>query len=61
MTFAITPWIEHSGLQNTFITVGILASVVMLSGSFFLWKGEACRRKSMITYHQMTESLGHSG
>ncbi|KAF4633476.1 hypothetical protein G7Y89_g4650 [Cudoniella acicularis] len=29
MTFAIAPWIEHSGLRNCFIEVGLLAGVVL--------------------------------
>lgn len=46
MTWAIEPWIESSGMQNTFIAVGVLAIVAMVSGAPFLVWGEACRRRS---------------
>ncbi|KAJ6133447.1 hypothetical protein N7471_008662 [Penicillium samsonianum] len=53
MTFAIGPWIELCGLQNTFVTVGVLAFVVFYSGIFFIWRGKACRRMGAKRYYQM--------
>ncbi|CAG8278739.1 unnamed protein product [Penicillium nalgiovense] len=44
MTFAISPWIERSGLKYTFVTVGFLALAVFYSGILLVWKGKACRR-----------------
>ena len=44
MTFAISPWIEKSGLEHTFVTVGLLALAVFYSGILLVWKGKACRR-----------------
>ncbi|KAJ5271025.1 hypothetical protein N7505_006783 [Penicillium chrysogenum] len=44
MTFAISPWIERSGLEHTFVTVGLLALAVFYSGILLVWKGKACRR-----------------
>lgn len=53
MTFGIGPWIDRCGLQNTFVTVGVLAFVVFYSGIFFIWKGKACRRMGAKRYYQM--------
>ncbi|KAJ5493614.1 hypothetical protein N7463_009701 [Penicillium fimorum] len=53
MTFGIGPWIDLSGLQNTFVTVGVLAFVVFYTGIFFIWRGKACRKMGAKRYHQM--------
>ncbi|KAJ5826562.1 hypothetical protein N7447_003325 [Penicillium robsamsonii] len=45
--------IELSRLQNTFVTVGVLAFVVFYTGIFFIWRGKTCRRMGAKRYHQM--------
>lgn len=57
MTFAIEPWIIHSGMQNTFIAVGLLALIGMVSGGGFLFWGEKCRRSSYQLVRTMVEEL----
>ncbi|KAE8351824.1 major facilitator superfamily domain-containing protein [Aspergillus coremiiformis] len=51
MTFAIAPWIQHNGLQNTFIAVGFLAFAVFYSGGLFIWKGKTFRRIGAKRYY----------
>ncbi|KAH7166558.1 major facilitator superfamily domain-containing protein [Dactylonectria macrodidyma] len=46
MIFAAEPWIEHNGLRDAFIIMGVLCFVVFMSGALFIWKGKACRRRS---------------
>ncbi|KAL4931442.1 major facilitator superfamily domain-containing protein [Aspergillus undulatus] len=53
MTFAISPWIESSGLQNAFVAVGLLAFGVFVSGGLLIWKGKACRRLEAKRYYAM--------
>ncbi|KAJ5982590.1 hypothetical protein N7451_012690 [Penicillium sp. IBT 35674x] len=50
ISYAITPWIQASGVQNTFVAVGVIAFV---TGSLFLimiWKGKAFRRHCQHRY-----------
>lgn len=49
-SYAITPWINASGLQNTFIAVGIIAFGTGLSFLLMIWKGKALRIKSAARY-----------
>ncbi|KAL4881745.1 major facilitator superfamily domain-containing protein [Aspergillus karnatakaensis] len=58
MTFAISPWIESSGLQGTFVAVGVLAFVVFGSGVLLIWKGKACRRMGARRYYSMVAMKG---
>jgi hypothetical protein len=50
MTFAIAPWIEHSGLKNAFITIGMLAFVILMSGFICIIWGKAWRRTASGMY-----------
>ncbi len=54
MTFAINPWIQHSGLRDTFIVIGILAFTIFMSGVLFIWQGKNCRRRAAKMYKSMT-------
>lgn len=53
--YAITPWIEHNGLQNTFIAVAMLALVTGLTFLIMIWKGKELRIKSAQRYWKMAE------
>ncbi|KAJ1322980.1 MFS transporter [Microdochium nivale] len=49
-SYAITPWINAAGLQNTFIAVGIIALVTGFSFLLMIWKGKACRERCADRY-----------
>ncbi|KAL3446287.1 major facilitator superfamily domain-containing protein [Aspergillus insuetus] len=51
MTFAIGPWIKTSGLRDTFITVGLLAFAVFISGILLIWRGKNCRKMGARRYY----------
>uniref|UniRef100_A0A060T1K0 ARAD1C17094p n=1 Tax=Blastobotrys adeninivorans TaxID=409370 RepID=A0A060T1K0_BLAAD len=51
--YAITPWIDHSGLQNTFIVVGVLALVTGLSTVAVIYKGRRLRLASKNRYWRL--------
>ncbi|KAA8911355.1 hypothetical protein TRICI_003840 [Trichomonascus ciferrii] len=53
--YAITPWIEHSGLQNTFIAVAMLALGTGLTFLLMIWKGKSLRRLSAQKYWALAE------
>lgn len=60
-SYAITPWIDSSGLQNTFIAVGIIA---FFSGLMFLpviWKGKSLRARAAERYwrYAATQAIAH--
>ncbi|KAI1910438.1 hypothetical protein LOZ12_004658 [Ophidiomyces ophidiicola] len=42
-TFAIEPWLEHNGLQNTTIIMAILCFVANMSFLLMVWKGKSMR------------------
>ncbi|KAI3580745.1 major facilitator superfamily domain-containing protein [Fusarium oxysporum f. sp. albedinis] len=46
MIFATEPWINHNGLRDTFIIMGVLCLVGFWSGALLIWKGKNCRRRS---------------
>ncbi|KAL3426430.1 hypothetical protein PVAG01_03221 [Phlyctema vagabunda] len=43
LTFAIQPWIDRSGLQNTFITIGCLSFAITIFAVFFIVMGKSIR------------------
>lgn len=43
LTFAIQPWISESGLQNTFIAVGLLSFTITIFSVFFIVKRKSLR------------------
>lgn len=49
-SYAITPWIGASGMQNTFIAVGIIAFVTGLGFLLMIWKGKEYRIKGEARY-----------
>ena len=49
-SYAITPWIEASGLQNTFFAVGIIALVTGFTFLLMIWKGKDWRVASSKRY-----------
>ncbi|KAH8602317.1 major facilitator superfamily domain-containing protein [Bisporella sp. PMI_857] len=50
ITFGIQPWIDGMGLQNTFITAGMLSFVITLFSLFFIWKGKSIRTLTKAKY-----------
>ncbi|KAJ4124564.1 hypothetical protein NW754_000262 [Fusarium falciforme] len=51
MIFATEPWINHSGLRDTFIIMGALCLFGFWSGVLLIWKGKSCRRRSAKLWH----------
>ncbi|KAL2841044.1 major facilitator superfamily domain-containing protein [Aspergillus pseudoustus] len=58
MTFAIGPWIETSGLRDTFVAVGLLAFVVFVSGILLIWQGKNCRKMGAKRYYAIVAMKG---
>lgn len=54
--YAITPWIDTSGLQNTFIAVAVLAFAFGASFLLMEWKGKYLRTISAARYWAYTAS-----
>jgi len=50
MTFAIQPWIDKAGLQNTFITVGCLSFAITIFAVFFIMMGKSIRMWTKYRY-----------
>lgn len=58
LTFGIQPWISQSGLQNTFIAVGMLSFTITIFSVFFIVKGKSIRMWTKNRYLMLT-SLEH--
>lgn len=60
-SYAITPWINASGMQNTFIAVGIIAFVTGSSFVLMIWKGKELRTKTASRYwrYAATQAVVH--
>ncbi|KAL2855786.1 major facilitator superfamily domain-containing protein [Aspergillus pseudodeflectus] len=58
MTFAIGPWIESSGLRDTFVAVGLLAFVVFCSGILLILWGKRWRGMGAKRYHAIVAMKG---
>lgn len=56
LNYAITPWIDHSGYQNTFIVVAILAMIFGLTCLPMIWKGKSLRKSSTNRYWRLVET-----
>lgn len=54
--YAITPWIDDQGLQNTFIAVAVLAFAFGASFLLMEWKGKYLRTISAARYWAYTAS-----
>lgn len=54
--YAITPWINAAGMQNTFIAVGIICFVTGLSFLLMIWKGKSLRIRCEKRYWDYTAS-----
>jgi MFS family permease len=50
--YAITPWIAHSGMQNTFIVVGVLSLVTGITFLLMTFYGKRLRTASAYRYWQ---------
>ncbi|KAH7025068.1 uncharacterized protein B0I36DRAFT_366964 [Microdochium trichocladiopsis] len=59
-SYAITPWIEASGLQNTFIAVGVIALVTGFSFLLMIWKGKSFREKGAESPQSRTMLESHA-
>ncbi|KAK1640532.1 major facilitator superfamily domain-containing protein [Colletotrichum phormii] len=49
-SYAITPWIDGAGLQNTFIVVAIISFLTGMSFLIMIWKGKQLRILSEARY-----------
>jgi hypothetical protein len=49
-TFAIQPWITHSGLENTFIAMAMIAFTGLFSAAVFIRWGKSFRRMTAQRY-----------
>ncbi|KAL3446285.1 major facilitator superfamily domain-containing protein [Aspergillus insuetus] len=58
MTFAIGPWIESSGLRNTFVAVGLLAFMGFVSGILLILWGKKWREMGAKRYHVIVAMKG---
>lgn len=62
VSYGITPWYTNMGVQNCFITAGILSLACTATFLVMLWKGKALRRFSAPTYwkySKITSGLHH--
>ncbi|GAB7356920.1 hypothetical protein MBLNU459_g7771t2 [Dothideomycetes sp. NU459] len=50
ISYAITPWYTNNGLQNCFITAGMLSLACTFTFLGMIWKGKDLRRLSAKTY-----------
>lgn len=57
VVFGIAPWLQRDGLQETFIIVGILAFIGLMSGVLLIVWGESCRRRSTPLYWKLCGDL----
>uniref|UniRef100_A0A060TAB3 ARAD1D17336p n=1 Tax=Blastobotrys adeninivorans TaxID=409370 RepID=A0A060TAB3_BLAAD len=57
--YAITPWIESQGMQNTFLVVGILSLVFWGISVPLLMFGKKLRYRTAKTYHQYLQKHRH--
>ncbi|CAL5868181.1 uncharacterized protein PFLUO_LOCUS2405 [Penicillium psychrofluorescens] len=55
-SYAITPWVEAEGIQNTFLTVAMLAFGLSLTYFPFIWFGKAERRRTAAKYYAYAAS-----
>ncbi|KAJ5613175.1 hypothetical protein N7510_006369 [Penicillium lagena] len=55
-SYAITPWVEAEGIQNTFLTVAMLAFGLSLTFFPFIWFGKAERRRTAAKYYKYAAS-----
>ncbi|ANB14669.1 Hol1p [Sugiyamaella lignohabitans] len=56
INYAITPWINHSGLQNTFIVAAVLGLVTGLTFLIMIFGGKALRKKGASAYIKAAET-----
>lgn len=56
LNYAITPWINHSGLQSTFIVASILGLLFGLTFLLMTWKGKALRKSSAERYWNLVST-----
>ncbi|EZF66967.1 hypothetical protein H104_01223 [Trichophyton rubrum CBS 289.86] len=54
-TFAIQPWLQHDGLQNTTIIMSLICFVSNISFLLFTWKGKAFREWTAVRYLEAQE------
>lgn len=56
--FAITPWLQHSGLSNMFITAGLVSfAISMLFVPLIIW-GKKIRKALAPRYYELLEKRG---
>ncbi|KAI5289483.1 putative cell survival pathways protein, partial [Ascosphaera acerosa] len=60
-TFAIQPWLDHSGLQDTTIVMAVICFVFNMSFLTFSWKGKDLRRWTARRYLQAALRKEHAG
>ncbi|KAF7555586.1 hypothetical protein G7Z17_g2074 [Cylindrodendrum hubeiense] len=60
--YAITPWINAQGLQNTFVMVAVLSCAIGCTFLLMIWKGKQLRAASAERYwrYVATQAIDHS-
>jgi len=53
--FALTPWIDRVGMQNVFITITVLGTVVLLFCFVFIFYGKRYRIQTASRYRYFAE------
>ncbi|KAF1982337.1 serine/threonine kinase 16 [Aulographum hederae CBS 113979] len=61
VSYGITPWVDGMGLQNAFVTAGMVGLAQVLTVGAFLWWGKGLREKSRGRYGMFVEELRVSG
>lgn len=59
-SYGVTPWIDHSGVQNTYIAVAFLGMFFWGSCFFFIYFGKRFRENSAESYWRLVEKHGLS-
>jgi hypothetical protein len=57
-SYGVTPWIQASGVQNTYIAVGFLGVLFSAISFIFIAYGKKIRKASAISYWTMVEKQG---
>lgn len=56
MSYGITPWLEDTGIQNTFIAVAFIFLFCTFTFLLMIWKGKAFRKSSAKKYWEYVDT-----
>lgn len=59
MGYAVTPWLNHSGLQNTFIAIAFMHLGCSLLYYPFIYFGKAERKRTAERYYKAAAKTVH--